>query len=245
MSDNYYINFSEEVEENLLKIYKEACEKLSENLSKLKEELVGICEDTKFERIVQAYNSMVELFDSQIKDYSTRVFDEWLDGSGNFVAAARKMEAGDDAEKTANGIQNRIKEQFSEFWANKALGEQINIDTSRGHLTSNDYENMKDALNKSGEEIEASYDEVKSQIDGESDSDATYTLLKPPVTALFEPMKNAFQRFADIVKNSIDTAEEKKASQENLNEEAIQEALSTSATAEEIADLLKIYENDS
>ena len=153
----------------------------------------------------------------------------------------QKMEAGDEANQTAQEIESKIRDRFEEFWSDLPLGDELSIDTSRPEMTLKDFEDMKDNIEKTHGEINSEYESTISNITGRASDNATFALMEAPVKALFGPINHAFEGFEKIINDNMDTAQAKKESQDQANEEALEQATNTASSAEEIGNLLRIY----
>lgn len=243
MAENIHINLTEDLEQDLLQEYQGLCEAIEQNLSTMAQDLEKISQDTQYEPIVNAVNATVQLFNEDIHDGSCRVFDEWIEGEASFQAAVENSQAGDSALETARSIESKIREMFEEFWLHKPLGDGVDIDTSRPKVSDGDFDELKDIYTKYSQEIETVGEETKSRINEQGQDDPTYDILLPAVTALTEPMKKAFEGFSTKIDEAKEMSENMKQQQKSRNEEAAEAAMSASVSAEEIAQVLSMYDD--
>lgn len=243
MAENIHIDLSEEMEEDLLGKYQSLCDDLTQELNSMMQELEELCGEVQYEPMVKVVNDTVDLFNGNIYSVSDQAFEEWRDGDGSFAAAAMKMQAGDDAIETATQIGQNIRDIFDEFWSSHPMGEGIQIDTSRPKVEEVNYDGLKEVYTKFSQNVETIGAGAINQIEQEGDEDPTYNVIIPAVKAITEPMQRAFTQFCVKIDEAKEESTALKQELVQANEDASETATVTSASAEEIAEALKMFDD--
>ena len=241
MAENIHIDLSEEIEQDLISKYQSLCEELTEKFNGMMGELEELCNETRYEPMVNVVNQTVELFDQEIYSVANQTFEEWLDGSGSFSAASENSQAGEEALNVAKQIEQNIRDMFENFWTSHPLGEGIQVDTSRPKIKLEDFDQLKEIYIKIYQDIETISEETVNQIVEQGNDDPTYNVIIPAVKAITEPVKNAFEKFSLKIDEARETSENIKQQQDSNNEEASEVATNTSAGGADIAESLKMY----
>ena len=243
MAENIHINLSEEIQQDIEKRYQDVCEALTKELNTMAQNLENICNGTHYVPIVNCVNETVQLFNEEIYQLAKSVFEEWLDGNASFSAAVQTSQAGEEAQETARAIDGNIQDMFDNFWSSHPLGDAIQIDTSRPKVKAEDFDELKDIYTKAFENIESINEDSINQIIEQGEDNPTYNIIIPAIRAITEPIKNAFEQFGKTIDNAKETSEKLKQTQDSYNVEASENATKTSASVEEIADALKMFDD--
>lgn len=243
MAGSIYINLSEEIEQDIISRYQSVCEELKQQLNSISNEFAEICERTHYKPMVDTVNTTINLFDEEIHEKAEVTFSEWCDGEGSFKAAAEKSQSGDEAVGTAGQIESDIRDLFDEFWLSHPMGEAIQTDDSRPEITLQDFDDLKEIYTKCSQEIERIGEDAVNSIKEQGSDDPTYNIMIPAVTAITEPVTNAFEEFCNKIDEAKDECERLKQEQDSKNEEAVETATQTSASAADIAAGLKMYDD--
>ena len=243
MAESIHINLTEDIEDDLKNTYQSLCEDLKSDLKKMASELEELCEKTKYEPMVKVVNQTISLFNEDIKGVADQAFDEWVDGEGSFSAAAEKMQAGESAAETAKQIEQDIKDLYDGFWSPSPLGEELQTDTSRPEIRNDDYDTLKDIYTEHSNSVKGLSEDTISNIKSKGSDDPTYNVIIPAVKAITEPVKNAFEQFQSKVDAAKDESEELVQQQSQNNDEASEAATNTSASAADIAESLKMFDD--
>lgn len=243
MAENIHIDLSEDIEQDLLQRYQSLCDELMQKLSTLEQDLESICTETQYEPMVHVVNRTIELFNDEIYSIADQAFEEWRDGAGSFSSAAENSQAGDSALETARQIEQGIRDIFDEFWGAHPLGEGVQLDTSRPKIKGEDFDELKEIYTRFYQDVESIGEESINQIAEQGNDDPTYNVIIPAVKAITEPMKNAFEQFCTKVDEAKEESENLKQQQDTNNDEAAESATQTSASAADISDALKMYDD--
>ncbi len=243
MAGNIHIDLSEEIESDLLQRYQTLCDDLKQKLNSMEQEFEKLCMETQFEPMVNVVNDTVTLFNEEIYSVADQAFEEWRDGAGSFQAASENSQAGEAAIETARQIEQNIREIFDEFWSSHPMGEGIQLDTGRPKVKGEDFDELKEIYTRFFQDVESIGDEVVRQIAEEGSDDPTYNVIIPAVKAITEPMKNAFEQFCTKIDEAKENSETLKQQQDQNNDEASETATQTSASAAEIAEALKMFDD--
>lgn len=243
MAENIHIDLSEDIEQDLLQRYRGLCEELTQRLNSMEQELEEICNQTQYEPMVNVVNETVMLFNGEIYSVANQAFEQWADGPGSFSAASENSQAGDMALETARQIEQNIRDLFDEFWSSHPMGDGFQLDTSRPKIKGEDFEELKEIYTKFFQDVQAISEEAVNQITQEGSDDPTYNVMIPAVKAITEPMKNAFEQFCLKIDEAKGESEALKQQQNSHNEDASEAATQTSASAADIADALKMYDD--
>lgn len=238
-----HIDLSEEFEQELITLYGSFCDELTENLGALYEELDEKCNETRFEPMVNLVNQTMDLFNDEVYSVALQSFDEWVDGEGSFPAAARKSEVGEDGEATAANIEQQIRDMFEDFWAGKPMGEGLQLDTSRPNVKSEDFDDLKELYQKHARAISSLGEDCIADLNSRGDDNPSFRIAIPGVKAVFLSIQTAFDGFVIKVDEAKEQSETKKREQDAHNEEASETATQTTASAADIADALKAFED--
>ncbi len=209
----------------------------------MEQELEELCSQTQYEPMLNVVNHTVDLFNEDIYNVANQAFEEWVDGSGSFSAAAENSQAGDAAIETARQIEQNIRDLFEGFWSSHPLGEGVQHDTSRPKVKSEDFEELKGVYTKFFQEVEDINEDTINQIAEQGNDDPTYNVIIPAVKAITEPMKNAFEQFCSKVDDAKEESESLKQQQDTNNDVASETATNTSASAADIAEALKMFDD--
>lgn len=243
MAENIHIDLSEDIEQDLLSRYQALCDELTKKLNALEKELEEMCTQTQYEPMVKLVNETVNLFNDEIYNVADQAFEEWREGTGSFTATSQNSQSGDAALETARQIEQKIRDLFDDFWSSHPLGDAIQLDTSRPKVKSEDYDELKEIYIKFFQEVESVSEETVSQITDMGNDDSTYNVIIPAVRSITEPMKNAFEQFCTKIDEAKEHSETLKQNQDTNNEEASEAATNTSASAADIADALKMFDD--
>lgn len=243
MAENIHIDLSEEIEQDLLQRYQALCDDLTQKLNSMEQELEELCGQTQYEPMVNVVNNTVTLFNDEIYSISEQAIEEWLEGDGSFFAASENSQAGDAAMETARQIEQSIKDIFDEFWSSHPLGEGIQLDTSRPKIKGEDFNELKEIYLKFFQDVESTGEEVVNQIAEQGSDNPTYNVIIPAIKSLTEPMKNAFEQFCVKIDEAKEKSENLKQQQDQKNDEASESATQTSATAADISEALKMFDD--
>lgn len=243
MAENIHIDLSEEIEQDLLSRYQSLCDDMTQKLNAMSQELEELCTQTQYEPMVNVVNDTVNLFNNEIYGVAEQTFEEWIEGNGSFSAVVENSQAGDAALETARQIEQGIRDLFDGFWSSHPMGDGLQLDTSRPKIKSEDYDELKDIYTRFSQEVENVNQEVVSQITEQGDDDPTYNVIIPAVSAMTEPMKNAFEQFCTKIDEAKEDSETLKQNQDTNNEEASEAATNTSASAADIAEALKMFDD--
>lgn len=241
MAENIHIDLTEDIEMDLLGRYQSLCDDLTGRLGEMNTELETICEQTQYEPIVKVVNNTIALFNEDIYHVADQAFVEWLEGEGSFSAASENSQSGDEALETARQIETGIRDIFDQFWSSHPLGESVQLDTSRPKVKDEDYDELKEIYTKFFQDVETISEETINQITESGSDDPTYNVIIPAMKAITEPMKEAFERFGEKIDEAKEESENLKQQQDSKNEEASETATQTSASAADIADALKMF----
>lgn len=243
MAGNIHIDLSEEIEQDIEKRYQDVCDALTKELNSMVQNLENICNKTSYAPMVKCVNETVQLFNEDIYQLAKSVFEEWLDGNASFSAAVQTSQAGDAAQETARAIDGNIQDMFDNFWSSHPLGDAIQIDTSRPKVKAEDFDELKDIYTKAFENIESINEDSINQIVEQGEDDPTYNIIIPAIKAIAETIKNAFGEFGKIIDDAKETSEKLKQTQDTNNQEALENAINTSADAGDIADAVKMFDD--
>lgn len=238
-----YFSLSEEMEQDLKEWYRSFCDDLSEKLRGMGTDLENLCNQMQYKPAVDVVNKTIELFNGEIFEHANRVFDTWKDGDGSIAAAARNFHAGDEAVGTAKQLEEEIQEIFNSFWNTHPLGEGIQLDTGYPKVKNEDFDELKEIYRRVFQEAENLGEGIKNNIRTAGDENPTYKTILPAVEAISGTIKSAFEKFTE----QIDAAKEESTSQQQQQEDHVQSAFdsakATSATAEEVANGLKMFDD--
>lgn len=243
MAENIHIDLTEEIEQDLLQRYQSLCDELAQKLGAMEQELEEICSETQYEPMVNVVNDTITLFNSDIFDVADRAFEEWREGLGSFSAASEKSQSGESALETARQIESNIRDIFDGLWGSHPLGEGVQLDTSRPKIKGEDFDELKEIYTKFYQDVEAISEENINQIVELGNDDPTYNVIIPAIKAITEPMKNAFEQFCAKIDEAKEESESLKQQQDANNDEASETATQTSASAAEIAEALKMFDD--
>lgn len=243
MAENIHIDLSEEIEQDLEGRYQALCDELTQKLNVMVQELEEQCNLTQYEPMVNAVNDTISLFNEEIYGVASQTFDEWLDGSGSFSATSENSQSGDAALETAHQIEQNIRDMFEEFWTSQPLGDGVQIDTSRPKVMTENFDELKEIYTKIFREVEDLNEETVNQISEQGSDNPTYNVIIPAVRAITQPIKNAFEQFCTKIDKAKEDSETLKQNQDTNNAEASEAATNTSATATDIAEALRIYDD--
>jgi hypothetical protein len=243
MAENIHIDLSEEIEQDLLQRYQSLCDDLTQKLNSMEQELEELCGQTQFEPMVNVVNDTVTLFNDEIYSVADQAFEEWRDGAGSFSAASENSQAGDAAMETARQIEQSIRDIFDGFWSSHPMGEGLQLDTSRPKIKGEDFDELKEIYTRFFQDVESTGEEVVNQIAEQGSDDPTYNVIIPAVKAITEPMKNAFEQFCTKIDEAKEDSENLKQQQDQNNDEASETATQTSASAADIAEALKMFDD--
>lgn len=241
MAENIYVDFSEEIEQDLLTRYESLCNEVTEHLNSMSGEAAELCQKTQYEPMVNVVNQTIALFDEEIVRVAASSFEAWRDGEGSFTAAARTSQAGDSAMETAQHLETSVNDLFSNFWSSHPMGDAIQVDTSRPTVRSEDFDTLKELYNKYFGNIGSTGEEAVSSIREAGSDNPTYNIIIPAVMAIAEPIKYAFEQFSVKIDEAKEQSDALTQQQSAHNEEAAETATQTNATAAEIADAVKMY----
>jgi len=243
MAENIHIDLTEEIEQDLLNRYQALCDDLTQKLNGMEQELEKLCSQTQYEPMLNVVNLTVNLFNDEIYNVANQAFEEWVDGSGSFSAAAENSQAGDSAIETAHQIEQNIRDLFEGFWSSHPLGEGVQLDTSRPKIKSEDFDELKEVYTRFFQEVGDVNEETISQIAEQGNDDPTYNVIIPAIRAIAEPMKNAFEQFCNKVDEAKEESESLKQQQDTNNDEASEATTNISASAADIAEALKMFDD--
>lgn len=240
---NIHIDLSEEIEQDLLSRYQSLCDELTQKLNGMYQELEEICTQTQYEPMVNVVNTTINLFNEDIYKVADQAFEEWREGDGSFSAASENSESGEAALETAKQIETRIRDLFDTFWGAHPFGEGVQLDTSRPKIKGEDYDELKEIYTRFFQDVESISEENINQIAEAGSDDPTYNVIIPAVKSITEPMKEAFEEFCTKIDEAKEDSENLKQQQGQKNEEASETATQTSASAADIADALKMFDD--
>lgn len=243
MAENIHIDLSEEIEQDLLGRYQSLSDDLTQKLNTMFGELEEICTQTQYEPMVNVVNTTITLFNEDIYGVADQAFEEWKDGEGSFSAASENSQSGEAALETARQIETSIRDLFDTFWGSHPLGEAVQLDTSRPKIKGEDYEELKEIYTRFFQEVENVSEENINQIAELGSDDPTYNVIIPAVKAITEPIKEAFEKFCIKIDEAKEESENLKQQQDSKNEEASENATQTSASAADIAEALKMFDD--
>lgn len=182
------INFSDDMQYELNKLYREFCGDLHSRLKRLQDEVDDISANTKYAPLIQKVNTLIEVFNYDIKNESERSFDAWIDGSNNFLALSRRWRAGSSADNTAREMASNIWSIFNEFWSPSPLGSGFTVNMEEPNITDYHLEELKDTYRKCLNDTIKIREDVLRLIKGRAQDDATYNYIIDAVTALIDPV---------------------------------------------------------
>lgn len=243
MAEQFLFNLSEDLEQELLEKYRGLSEDLTQILNLAGRELDKICNDTQYEPMKNVVNKTIELFDNKIKEISNRAFEAWIEGEGSFTAASENSQSGEAALGTAKQIETEIRGIYEDFWASHPLGEEIQLDTSRPKVKSENFDDLKEIYTKVFQEVESKNEDILNQIKESGEDNPTWNVIIPAVKALTEPIKAAFEQFCTRVDEAKAESESQKQRQDTKNDEAAQVAADTSANAADLAQALTMFDD--
>lgn len=243
MAENIHIDLSEDIEKDLLNRYQGLCDELVQKLSAMKQELEELCSQTQFKPMLNVVNETINLFNNEIHEVANQVFENWIDSQGSFSAMSENSQAGEGALETARQIEQNIREIFEGFWSSYPMGEYVEIDTSRPKIKSENFDELKEVYTKFFQDVEVVNSETVAQISEQGDDDPAYNVIIPAVKAITEPIRNAFEQFCTKVDKAKEDSEELKQQQDANNNDASEVATNTSASAKDIAEALKMFDD--
>lgn len=239
---NIHVDLSEDVQKELIETYEGFCESLKKMLGKMHGDLEKICEKTHYEPMVNIVNRTIEYLTEDIKNTADQALNEWMDGDGSFVKAAEHSQAGGDAEAIAREIEKQICGAYEDFWNPNPMGDGINVSTDRPIVEGQDFDNLAEEYQKASEEIESAGEDVVKKLKEQGEESPTYSILIPAVIALYKPLQTAFEKFKDNIADAKGESQDLATEQRGKNEEAATET-QTIASAAEISDALKMFDN--
>lgn len=238
-----YFSLSEEMEQDLKEWYQSFCDDLSEKLRGMGTDLGNLCNQMQYKPAVDVVNKTIELFNGEISSRAKRVFEDWTQGEGSFAAAAQTFQAGDDAVETAKALENSIKDIFDSFWSSHPLGENIPLDTKHPKVKDEDFDELKNIYANVCREAESLGERIRNQINNAGNENPTYKMMHPAVEAISGTIKSAFDKFALQIDAAKEASTAKKQQQDNQAQGAFDSAKTTSATAEEVASELRMFDD--
>ena len=123
------------------------------------------------------------------------------------------------------------------------MGEGLQLDTSRPKIKGEDFDELKEIYTRFFQDVESTGEEVVNQIAEQGSDDPTYNVIIPAVKAITEPMKNAFEQFCTKIDEAKEDSDNLKQQQDQNNDEASETATQTSASAADIAEALKMFDD--
>lgn len=242
MAGNIHFDLSDQIEEKITQSYTDLCSDLTEKLTALDSKLAEICKRTGYEPMVNVVNKTKKLFGEEISKTADSAFQAWLIGDGSFSKAAQNSQAGEDALGTAKNLESSIVEKFDTFWSSNPFVNEIAVDTSRPKIESNDFDELRDLYQKFSKEIDDLNNKAVNDILKDGEDNPTYNVIIPAIRAIAEPIKKAFESFCKKIDEAKGQSEAFMKAQSDKNTEAATAAITTSASAKDIAASLNMFE---
>ena len=241
-SERTHIDLTDELEQEVYTTYENLTEALKEVLGTTKASLVELCNKTQYQPMVNMVNTMVDSFQQEVTPKARTIFQEWQTGDASFTAAARNSEAGSEAEAVAGDSERNIEEFFESFWIKNPFAEEIiGIKCIRPVIRDEDFDTLEEIYQKATESLEGEEEQAIGEIKRKGDDNPTYLLAIPPMEALAETLKKAFEGFTGRVKDYRAESQERTETQKARSEDMAERALNTAASAAEVADSMKFF----
>lgn len=242
-SARIHIDLTEDLENEVIKIYGEMTEALKDALREAKSSLGDLCEKTHYEPMVNVVNETLSRFREEVRGTATKIFEEWKDGNASFRAAAEHSQAGEAARETAENIDGKIEGFFDDFWDGELFEEIGRIDVSRPTVTNEDFDTLEEIYRKASEQVKEAGEQPVKQIRDKGGDNPTYLLAVPPVEALTETLKKAFEAFTDKVKEFKEESQERTNEQIKNSEDMAQGALESAASMSEVTESMEFLKD--
>lgn len=241
MAASVHIDLTEEIEQDLKGAYEKFCGDVRDKLSKMYADLEKVCSDTHYKPMIDTVNETFEKFNGEIHNLAESAFNAWLEGEGSFHAAIINSEGGEDAEAEAKSFEGEIQDLFNDFW--NARLEPLNIDTSHPKVETKDFETLEEIYKKASEETGTIGENAIGKINEKGEDDPTYKVILPAFISIANSVKNAFAQFGEKIKKAKEDSEKKMNKQSQNNDTAKEAITNTTATAEDIAQGLSMFNN--
>ncbi len=237
----FNLNIASDVEKD----YSNFCENVKKSTEKFRNGMEKIIDETRYEPTQNLLNSMIEIFDASINEIKKKN-EEWKDGEHSFRQGARRYQAGEDTEEQGKRLDDKICEIFGEILGNHAMGEKLN----RNDLVEAEFDDKKHF-----DEVEKIFKDYKEAIENEGSERLKKIENKASDNLVYGALKSRVEDIKTLFEKIIKTCEKKLKEfredfrnfgkeQKNANQEAVSEAKTkSSATAEQVAASLKMWEN--
>jgi hypothetical protein len=195
-------DYEDEALKQIVKVYETTVTDLEAKTSKLTEELLKICQRTHYKRFVEMYTACVDFYTDNLQKAVIGSFNEWNDGhSGdNLVMHIRRYEGGDDAERTATGLQNDLKRQIEEnMFKDMSPGD---ITTANPSYEEADIEAVRDLAVNYSAELESIRDTADKAVESGKETNDVYSCVEEPISVTtnavlygFSSLSGKFEEF--------------------------------------------------
>lgn len=240
---NTYFDLTEELDGNVKSLYNEMVSNFSGILQTYAKDLDALCSKTHYEPMVKQASSAASVIESEVKTNAENVFSEWTSGDGCFHVAAQEMEAGENAIAVATALENNLKNEFDSLWVNKGWESQQQISTDRPVVKDEDYDTLENIFNTAYSSLEQEGDGALNKLDSYADGNPTYNLAKPALEALYLPLKNAFEGFANKAKQFKSDNKSKEGTMRSNAETAAQEVEANAIDADTVNANYNMFDN--
>lgn len=240
-SGKIHVNLTEEVERDLYDAYEHLCDDISVELKQLAEQAGDLCRKVQYEPTTRAVDSTIQILNGEIASESQKIFRQWVEGEGSFVAAMRKSQAGESAIQTARQMESRFEELFNNFWQGRPMGDSLTTPTERPQITDEDFDELKKLYEDAGNRIKDVYGVCQKSLKSKSQDDKTYEIIVPAVEALGGPVVSAFGAFSKKIGEAKTQSQQLDKQQREHDQEAARIAKDMGSKAEDLTAAMNMF----
>lgn len=215
------------------------CEEITGELSSLGQKLTELCAACAYKPMNDETNAMIQYFYSEVRHKADETIEEWLEGSGSYTAGVRKMEAGDEAEDMAGGLEGKIRDIVNDFWSAGQF-QEVSSNTSNPSVTGEQFDDYKNALGNTKEALEEKIESAVSKVNDRGEDSFTYSTIVPAYQAIGKSIESFMEHMAE----RIDKSKEIFGIKENEQRKSDEDAETTSGVAaviDNIDDLQQMF----
>lgn len=232
MTGNKSFSIDKEAQVEIINYYDEVIEELDNYTKDMIIELEEICERVKYKKVVDFTNECINFYNEDLKEQIINNLDEWTDSDGSLVAFIRTMSGGEEAEETANRLEDELKDNFESRFANI---DELNIFTDEAEISEQDYEELTLVVKDYYKDIENLYDDKRKEIDDRSEENFAFSVISGAVSSTLSGVLSSFE---DVSKEIEKDKDEFIKSIEKARKEAIDSSEEISKSAEKKAENL-------
>ncbi|HHZ01564.1 MAG TPA: hypothetical protein GX396_01315 [Tissierellia bacterium] len=200
-------SFKEEAQQQIISLYQSAIEDTNSETQKYLDKMNALCEKTKFLPMVNAANDSIKFYNETLRYDIKKYFGDWVESESSLHAFIETMEGGEDAYRTAVGLERSLENVIDEMFASPL--EELHVATDTPDVSKEDYELLIDYTKDYSNKLEEIKSKYLTTIENEGEENTAFYTIQAVVAETLDSIIGTFEEFANKVDMLRDDFSEK------------------------------------